>query len=63
MRYRNGNYSAIYASEPFSDSSLGANAVKDFRYYNLLKAWKEKDCSFPFNDSHNKTYNVRDGSD
>jgi hypothetical protein len=32
-------------------------------YYNLLKAWKAKDATFPFNDSHNKNYNVRDGSD
>ena len=63
MGYRNGNYSAFYVSEPFSVSSLGAYSTKDFQYYNLLKAWKVKDCSFPFNDSHNKTYNVRDGSD
>jgi hypothetical protein len=32
-------------------------------YYNLLKAWKSKDADFPFNDSHNKNYNVRDDSD
>jgi hypothetical protein len=25
--------------------------------------WKGADASFPFNDSHDKTYNVRDGSD
>jgi hypothetical protein len=24
--------------------------------------WKGSDASFPFNDSHDKTYNVRDGS-
>lgn len=63
MGYRNGNYSAFYVSEPFSESSLGAHAAKDFQYYNLLRAWKGKDSLFPFNDSHNKTYNVRDGSD
>lgn len=63
MGYRNGNYSAFYVSEPFSESSLGAYSTKDFQYYNLLRAWKGKDSLFPFNDSHNKTYNVRDGSD
>lgn len=63
MGYRNGNYSAFYVSEPFSESSLGANATKDFQYYNLLRAWKGSDSSFPFNDSHDKTYSVRDGSD
>lgn len=63
MAYRNGNYSAFYVSSPFSESSLGAHATKDFCYYNMLRAWKGKDSSFPFNDSHDKTYNVRDGSD
>ena len=63
MGYRNGNYSAFYVSEPFSESSLGAHATKDFHYYNLLRAWKGNDSTFPFNDSHDKTYNVRDGSD
>ena len=61
--YRNGNYCAFYVREPFSESSLGANATKDFIYYNLLRAWKEKDVTFPFIDSHMKTYDVRDGSD
>ena len=61
--YRNGNYCAFYVQEPFSESSLGANATKDFVYYNLLRAWKEKDVNFPFIDSHMKTYDVRDGSD
>jgi hypothetical protein len=28
-----------------------------------LKAWKAKDSTFPFDDSHDKNYNVRDGSD
>jgi len=63
MAYRNGNYSAFYVSEPFNESNLGAHATKDFVYYNMLRAWKGKDSSFPFNDSHNKNYNVRDGSD
>ena len=31
--------------------------------YNLLRAWKGEDSSFPFIDSHDKNYNVRDGSD
>jgi len=63
MAYRNGNYSAFYVNEPFNESNLGANATKDFVYYNLLRAWKGADSSFPFNDSHTKNYNVRDGSD
>lgn len=63
MSYRNGNYTAFYVAEPFCESSLGVYSSKDFCYYNLLKAWKAKDSSFPFNDSHNKTYNVRDDSD
>ncbi len=63
MAYRNGNYAAFYVAEPFDPSALGANATKDFQYYNLLRAGKGADSSFPFNDSHDKTYNVRDGSD
>lgn len=63
MTYRNSNYTAFYVSEPFSESSLGAHATKDFCYYNMLRAWKGQNTSFPFNDSHGKTYNVRDGSD
>lgn len=63
MAYRNGNYSAFYVDEPFSESNLGANATRDFVYYNLLRAWKRNDSSFPFIDSHEKNYNVRDGSD
>ena len=63
MSYKNGNYCAFYVSEPFSESALGASATKDFVYYNMLKAWKGADSSFPFVDSHDKNYNVRDGSD
>lgn len=62
MAYRNGNYSAFYVDEPFSEGNLGANATKDFLYYNLLRAWKASNSSFPFVDSHDKNYNVRDGS-
>ncbi|MFA0195281.1 MULTISPECIES: TIR domain-containing protein [Vibrio] len=60
---RTGNYSAFYVSEPFNQGNLGASATKDFVHYNLLKAWKGADTSFPFIDSHDKNYNVRDGSD
>jgi len=63
MAYRNGNYSAFYVDEPFHESNLSANATKDFLYYNLLRAWKGADTSFPFVDSHAKNYNARDGSD
>ena len=63
MTYRNGNYSAFYVDEPFGENNLGAHSTKDFVYYNLLRAWKGGDSSFPFNDSHDKNYNVRDGSD
>lgn len=63
MTYRNGNYSAFYVAEPFNENNLGAHSTKDFVYYNLLRAWKGADSSFPFIDSHAKNYNVRDGSD
>lgn len=63
MAYRNGNYSAFYVDEPFSESNLGANSTPDFTYYNLLRAWKGKDSTFPFIDSRDKTYDVRDDSD
>ncbi|MGN0262145.1 MAG: TIR domain-containing protein [Eggerthellaceae bacterium] len=62
MPYRNGNYAAFYVAEPFSESNLGAFAAHDFVYYMMLRAWKGRDRSFPFIDSHGKTYNVRDGS-
>lgn len=63
MTYRNGNYSAFYVDEPFDEGNLGASATRDFVTYNLLRAWKASDEEFPFIDSHNKNYNVRDGSD
>lgn len=62
MAYRNGNYTAFYVDEPFYESNLRANSTRDFVTYNLLRAWKGKDDKFPFNDSHMKNYNVRDGS-
>lgn len=63
MPIRNGNYAAFYVAEPFSSSALGAHATADFIYYNQLRMWKGTDTSFPFVDSHDKTYSVRDGSD
>ena len=63
MVYRNGNYTAFYVDEPFSESNLKAAATRDFVYYNMLKMWKANDSTFPFNNSHDKTYNVRDNSD
>jgi len=38
MAYQNGNDAAFYANEPFSETNLGANATKDFVYYDLLRA-------------------------
>lgn len=63
MVYRNGNYAAFYVREPFADCNLGPFSAPDFCYYQIMRAWKGKDRSFPFVDSHEKTYNVRDGSD
>lgn len=63
MANRTGNYSAFYVTEPYSESNLGAHATPDFVTYKQLRAWKGLDSSFPFVDSHNKNYNVRDNSD
>lgn len=57
------NYSAFYVAEPIYAWNLGACTAPDFRYYNLLKAWKSNDSTFPFQDAHSTTYSVRDGSD
>lgn len=62
MANRTGNYCAFYVDTPFSQSNLAAYSTKDFVYYNLLKAWAEKDSNFSFVDSHEKNYNVRDDS-
>lgn len=59
----NGNYCAFYVAEPFNESSLAAHATKDFVYYNTLRMWKGSEPGFPFVNSHDTTYNVRDGSD
>ncbi len=63
MANRTGNYTAFYVSEPFNESNLGAHATRDFVTYNQLRAWKGLDSTFPFIDSHEKNYNVRDSSD
>ncbi|WP_209282314.1 TIR domain-containing protein [Flavobacterium sp. XN-5] len=60
---RDKNYAAFYVSEPFDECSLGAHATKDFVYYNMLRAWKGNDSSFPFKNAHDTTYSVRDSSD
>ncbi|MCE2441049.1 MAG: TIR domain-containing protein [Candidatus Latescibacteria bacterium] len=62
MAYRNGNYTAFYVAEPYR-SNLGPYTARDICFYGLLRAWKGRDSSFPFIDSHDKNYNVRDDSD
>lgn len=63
MSYRNGNYAAFYVAQPFKETNLGANCAHDFCYYNMLRMWKGEDPGFPFIDSHQKNYDVRDDSD
>ncbi len=63
MANRTANYTAFYVKEPFSENQLGAYAAKDFCYYQMFKAWKATDTSFPFIDAHARTYSVRDSSD
>lgn len=63
MTYKTGNYCAFYVTHIGGESSLGAHGIKDFVYYNMLRAWKGADSTFPFVDSHAKNYNVRDSSD
>ena len=63
MSYRNGTYCAFYVDEPFDPSNLEVFATRDFVYYFLVRMWKHEDPSFPFINSHDKTYNVRDESD
>jgi hypothetical protein len=43
--------------------NLGVNTAHDYCYYHTLTLWKDADPTFPFIDSHNKTYNVRDDSE
>jgi hypothetical protein len=63
MANRTGNYCAVFVTEGGTDSNLAAHSVKDFVYYNMVRAWKGREPKFPFIDSHGKNYNVRDGSD
>lgn len=56
-------YTAFYVEEPFSESTLGADATHDFCHYRLLQAWNARDHSFNFKDAHKTTYNVRDDSE
>ncbi|WP_026470354.1 TIR domain-containing protein [Alkanindiges illinoisensis] len=60
---RTHNYCAFYVAEPFNPCALGAFATHDFCHYQMLKAWKGKDTTFPFSDAHAATYSVRDSSD
>ena len=57
MAYRNGTYVAFHAqgtSEP---------TESDMKYYRLLLAWNSNDSiEFSMNNSHDKTYAVRDHS-
>ena len=62
MENRTGNYTAFYVKEPFKETNLGAHSSYDFCYYNMLRMWKGQNSSFPFVDSHGKTYSVRDDS-
>lgn len=59
---KTGNYSALYVKEPFTENDPSAKSAHDFCYYNALRMWKDENASFPFVDSHNNNYNVRDDS-
>ncbi|MDO4569062.1 MAG: hypothetical protein Q4D38_01595 [Planctomycetia bacterium] len=57
MAYRNGTYVA------FDGGGTSDPTVGDMKYYAMLQAWnKDKKHDFHFNDSHKKTYSVRDSS-
>lgn len=60
---RTGNYCAFYVADDTLGTNLGIFSSSDIRYYELLNAWKEADTTFPFVNSHEKTYNVKDDSD
>ncbi|PIT07903.1 TIR domain-containing protein [Snodgrassella communis] len=57
------NYCAFYVDEPFNEFAADALTRKDYFYYNQLRSWKSQNAIFPFNDVHDKRYDVRDGSD
>lgn len=56
MSYRNGTYVA------FNAGGTNIPTESDIKYYNLIKAWTERDDDFGFINSHDKTCAVRDSS-
>lgn len=55
-----GNYCALYVKEPFTDPGIDVSSAKDFTYYDAIRSWKNEDSSFPFVDSHQNHYIVRE---
>ncbi len=57
MAYRNGTYVAFHGQGQVNPTK------SDFKYYSTMMGWKEnKHIDFTFNNSHDKTYSVRDTS-
>ncbi len=57
MAYRNGTYVAFHGQGQVNPTK------SDFKYYSTMMGWKEnKHIDFSFNNSHDKTYSVRDTS-
>lgn len=56
MAYRNGVYVA------FNGCGTVIPTDSDIKYFNILKAWNKHRDDFNFNDSHQKTAQVRDTS-
>ena len=57
MAYRNGTYIAFHANGQTDPTA------SDIKYYNLIKAWTEReDDDFSIINSHEKTAAVRDSS-
>mgnify|MGYP001156681707 CR=1 FL=1 len=57
MAYRNGTYVAFHGQGQVNPTK------SDFKYYSTMMGWKEhKHIDFTFNNSHDKTYSVRDSS-
>ncbi|WP_369928391.1 TIR domain-containing protein [Xanthomonas sp. NCPPB 2632] len=57
MTYRNGTYIAFHA-----DGNNIPGGRSDIDFYQLMRAWAEKDNAFPLVNSHEKTGQVRDTS-
>jgi hypothetical protein len=57
MAYRNGTYIAFHAN---GNNIPGGKS--DIDYYNLMRAWAERDKAFALVNSHEKTGQVRDTS-